>query len=88
MAIKWNPVDSISPGSAQLKVVVTEPRVGSDTDPDGCDVRRRLTHVGEVVDEDDLQQLVGLCAVQDAVNGPQQHGPRFVVEDDDNTHSG
>ena len=39
-----------------------------------------LTHVGEVVDEDDLLEQLGRRAVQDAVHGAEQHGPRLVVE--------
>ena len=39
-----------------------------------------LTHVGEVVDEDDLLEKAWGRPVQDAVDGSQQDGPSLVVE--------
>ena len=45
-----------------------------------------LTHVGEVVDEDDLLEEAWRRPVQDAVHRPQQDGPSLVVEA--NHHAG
>jgi hypothetical protein len=48
--------------------------------------RWRLTHVGEVVHEDDLLEQVGRRAVEHGVDSPQQDRPGLIVEADD--HSG
>ena len=47
-----------------------------------------LTHVGLVVDEDDLLEEVVGRAVEDGVHRPQQHGPGLVVETDDHRGRG
>ena len=47
-----------------------------------------LTHVGFVVDEDDLLEEVVGRAVEDGVHRPQQHGPGLVVETDDHRGRG
>ena len=43
-----------------------------------------LTHIGEIVHQDDLLEQVGRGSVQHRVHRPEEHRPRLVVETDDN----
>ena len=48
----------------------------------------RLTSLAEVVDEDDLLQQDGGGGLQHTVDGPEQGGPRLVVERYDDGRGG
>jgi len=43
-----------------------------------------LTHIGEIVHQDDLLEQVGRGSVQHRVHRPEEYRPRLVVETDDN----
>lgn len=44
-----------------------------------------LTHIGKVIDEDDLLDEMLWRSIQNRVYGSQQHGPRLVVEADNDS---
>ena len=43
-----------------------------------------LTHIGEIVHQDDLLEQVGRGSVQHRVHRPEEYRPRLIVETDDN----
>jgi len=44
----------------------------------------RMSHIGEIVHEDDLLEQVGRGSVQHRVHRPEEYRPRLIVETDDN----
>jgi hypothetical protein len=61
--------------------ILSEPVIS--TKPTAGAKGRRLTHIGEVVHEDDLLEQVWRRAVEHGVDSAQEHGPCLVVEADD-----